>query len=160
MGVYNESKCTRLGIYGVSVSRDADNLPADDSAPIFNVVGGRVAITQIIGVVTEAIEDQANDTKLTTTPTDGVAADLCAALDIAADTVGTIYGITGTPANAMVGSTVLTKQATQLIVGEGTIDLECAAANTGAIQWTIYYIAMDDGAVIEAAEAYTTTAGA
>jgi len=161
MSAYNESRCTRLGIYGEVAYRDTDMLPQDSTCPLFNVIGGRIAITQIIGEVTTVIQTQANNTKLTATPTGGVAADLCAANNISADAVGTLYGITGTVANAMVASLgSLVPQATKIIVGEGTIDLDCAAENTGAIKWTIYYIAMDDGAYVEAADAYTTTTGA
>lgn len=157
------AKGIRQTTYGAVVYRDEDILPepSEESYPLFNVIGGRVAITQIIGEVTEEIEAQANDTKLTATPTDGTATDLCAALDIDADPVGTLYSITGTPANAMVASTgVITPQAKHLIVNEGTIDLYCVADNSGKIKWSIYYIPMDDGAYVEAADAYVTTEGA
>lgn len=157
MATYNESRCTRMGIYGLSVDRDADMLPQESTCPLFNVIGGRVAITQIIGEVTTVIQTQANNTKLTATPTGGTAVDLCANLNISADEVGTLYGITGTPANAMTGTGLIVKQAAQVIVGEGTIDLVCAAENTGEVKWTVYYIAMDYGAYITAADAYTTT---
>ena len=157
MATYNESRCTRLAFYGLSVDRDDDILPQDSTCPLFNVVGGRIAITQIIGEVTDAIEDQANDTKLTATPTGETAVDLCAALDIADHAVGTLYGITGTTTDAMKGSPILTKQAAQVIVGVGTVDLVCAAENTGSVKWTIYYIALDDGAYVTAANPYTTT---
>jgi len=133
-------------------------LPQDSTCPLFNVVGGRVAITQIIGEVTVVIETQANNTKLTANPTGGSAVDLCGANNISADAVGTLYGITGTVGNAMVASNgALVPQAAEIIVGEGTIDLDCAAENTGEIKWTIYYIAMDDGAYVTAANPYTTT---
>lgn len=164
MGVYNESVTTRMGMYGLVVDRVSDTLPVAESYPIFNVVGGRVAITQIIGEVTVAIQNQANNTKLKTIPTDGTAVDLCSVLNIANDEVGTLYGITGTVANAMTGGAYVTKQAVQIIVGTGTIDIDCVAENSGEIKWTIYYIAMDDGAYITAADPYvyttTTTAGA
>jgi|WetSurMetagenome_2_1015567.scaffolds.fasta_scaffold25135_4 hypothetical protein len=163
MSIYNESKTARTGRYGVSVDRDSDTLPQVVSYPLFNVVGGRVAITQVIGEVTVEIEDQANDLKLQFTPTGGTVSDLCTELDITADEVGTLYSITGNPGQAMRESaSVLNPQATDIIVGEGTIDINCSEESTGEIKWTIYYIAMDDGAYIEAAADYagTTTAGA
>jgi hypothetical protein len=162
MSIYNESKTTRTGKYGVPAERASDILPQAGSYPLFNVVNGRVAITQIIGEVTVEIEDLATETKLQFTPTDGTTVDLCTELDIAADEVGTLYGITGNPTQAMRESaSVLNPQDSDIIVGEGTIDLNCAEESTGEIKWTIYYIAMDEGAYIETAGAYagTTTSG-
>jgi hypothetical protein len=154
------AKAVRVGTFGAVVSRASDILPDGENYPLFNVIGGRVAITQIIGEVTTVIQTQANNTKLTATPTDGTAVDLCAALNIAGDEVGTLYGITGTPANAMTGTGLIVKQAAQVIVNTGTIDLDCAANSTGEIKWSIYYIPMDEGAYVEAATAYVTTEGA
>jgi len=149
----------RVGKYGAVVYRDSDILPDGETYPLFNIVGGRVAITQIIGEVTVVIQTQSNNTKLTTTPTDGAAIDLCAALNITADAVGTLYGITGTAANVMLSGAII-PQATPIIAGVGTIDIDCAADSTGEIKWAVYYMPLDDGAYIEAAGVYVTTEGA
>ena len=38
-----------------------------------------------------------------------------------------------------------------IVVPVGTIDLSCAASNTGSIKWDITYVPLDDGASITAA---------
>jgi hypothetical protein len=160
MSIYDESSMIRMSSYGIPVYRDANCLPESESYPLFNIVGGRVAITQIIGEVTEAIQNQANDTKLQATPTGGSAVDLCAALDIADMGIGTLFSITGTPTDPLAdSSSLITPQAKHVILGEGTIDLDCAATNDGEIEWTVYYIALDQGAYVEAAAEYVTTEG-
>ena len=159
MSVYNESQTTRTAQYGVSVSGVAKNLPATTAGAIFNVAGGRVAITQIIGEVTTAIQNQANNAKLQFVPTGGTAIDLCDVLNIANDAVGTLYSIDGTPNVAMKNISKLAdcvtpstlQQTKQIPIGIGAINLNCSATNTGKIKWTTYYIAMDDGSYIEAA---------
>ena len=127
-------------------------LPATTAGALFTVTG-RVKILAIIGVVTTVIQTQANDTKLIANPTVGADVDLCAANDISADAVGTVYSITGTLANAMVATTsgVGVAQAAALILEAGTIDLDCAATNTGAVKWKVIYEPVDPGASIIAA---------
>ena len=38
-----------------------------------------------------------------------------------------------------------------VIVNTGSIDLDCAASNTGSVKWTATYIPIDDGAAVAAA---------
>ena len=140
---------------GLRVDRATATLPQTTAAAIFNVLVGRVAITQIVGEVTTVIQTQANNTKLTANPTTGTSVDICAALDITADEVGCLYGITGLNTDALIGVNagalpqVGGKGA--VIVNVGTIDLDCAASNTGSVKWSIFYVPVDEGAYIEAA---------
>lgn len=140
-------------IKGVRVSRATATLPQSTAAAIFNILGGRVCVTSIIGEVTTAIQNQACNTKLTANPTTGTSVDMCAVLSIANDEVGCLYGITGTPADAMIGTNagLVPEQAKGLVLNVGTIDLDCAASNTGSVKWTIHYYPVDDGAYITAA---------
>lgn len=140
-------------LLGKRVDRATATLPQTTASAIFNVVGGRVAITQIIGEVTVAIQNQANNTKLVANPTTGSDVDICAVLSIANDEVGTLYGISGLNSDAMIGinAGALPGQVRNVIVPVGTIDLNCAASNTGSVKWTIYYIPLDDGAYVTAA---------
>ena len=135
----------------VIVSRSAANLPQTTQTAYFTVTG-RVLVTQIVGEVTTIIETQDNDTKLIANPTVGADVDLCTALNITADAVGTIYTITGTLADAMVATTsgAVTAQASAVLVAAGTIDLDCAASNTGATKWTLHYIPLDSGSTVTA----------
>jgi len=127
-----------------STQRKTQALPQTGSTALFTVTGN-VIIDQIVGEVTTVIETQANNTKLVANPTVGADVDLCAVLDISADAVGSTYGITGTLANALVnvpgGAGVA--QAGKVLVHEGTIDLDCAASNTGSIKWTIHWTPVD-----------------
>jgi hypothetical protein len=153
MGVLNGDSGIRKATEGIRVDRAAATLPQTTAEALFTVSGGRVVINQILGEVTTIIETQANNTKLVGNPTTGTSADLCAVLNISADEVGTLYGITGTFSDAMLGTNAggVPAQSTGVIVNEGTIDLNCAASNTGAIKWTVLYTPIDDGASVVAA---------
>lgn len=138
---------------GMRVDKSTATLPAGTAGALFNVIGGRVAIKGILGEVTTVVQTQANNTKLTANPTVGTSVDLCAVLDISADEVGCLYGITGNVGDALTGADAgyapLPEQ--PLVAAVGTIDLDCAATNTGSVKWSIWYVPVDDGAYIEAA---------
>lgn len=140
-------------LFGVQVDRATATLPQTTQSALFNVVGGRVLVTSIVGEVTTAIQNQANNTKLVANPTTGTDVDLCAVLSIANDEVGCLYGITGLFSDAMVGAnagaTVAPRNA--VVVPVGTIDLNCAASNTGSVKWSLTYVPLDDGAYVTAA---------
>lgn len=153
MSVLNDGAAFLKSAFGTRVSRATAALPQTTQSALFAVTGGRVLITSIVGQVTTVIQTQANATKLVANPTTGTDVDLCATLDITADQVGCLYGITGTLATAMVGAnagaTVVPTNA--VVVPVGTIDLSCAASNTGAVKWDLTYIPLDDGAAVTAA---------
>jgi hypothetical protein len=153
MAVLNSDLIYRDNKLGIRVDRDTDTIPQTTTEALFTVVGGRVAITQIIGEVTTAIQNQANNTKLISNPTNGTDVDLCDKLDIAADEKGTLYGITGISSDALIGvnAGALRGQTVDVIVPPGTIDLNCAASNSGAVKWTLFYYPIDVGAYVEAA---------
>lgn len=155
MTYYNQSARKSISNInlGMRVDKATATLPATTAGALFNVIGGKVAITGIIGEVTTVIQTQANNTKLTANPTTGSSVDLCTVLDTSADEVGCLYGVTGNVGDALVGAnagyTALPEQ--PLVIAEGTIDLDCAATNTGSVKWSIWYVALDDGAYIESA---------
>jgi len=138
---------------GVRVTRAAANLPQGAQAALFTVSGGRIVLTSIVGEVTTVIQNQLNNTKLVANPTVGNDVDLCAVANIQNDAVGTLYAITGTLADAMTkaASGALAHQGGWIIVAAGAIELNCAAANTGQIKWTLHYVPLDEGAVVTAA---------
>ena len=131
------------------VSRDAATLPETTQTPYFTV-SGRVLITQIVGEVTEECSGTATNLGLVSNPTVGADVDLCAVVGIASDTVGTIYTITGTLADAMVAtaSGAVQAQLAPILVAAGTIDLETSATNTGKTKWTLHYIPLDSTATV------------
>jgi hypothetical protein len=142
---------------GIRVDRATANLPQTGQDDLFTVAGGRVLVLGILGEVTTVIQTQANNTNLEFSPDAATLSDndLCAVLDISADAVGTMYTIDGTAGNAMVDSGtngwVAYTLASPLFLAEGSIELHCAASNTGQVKWSIWYVPLDDGAYIEAA---------
>lgn len=135
------------------VSRAASALPQTTQTPYFTVTG-RVLITQIVGEVTTVIGNiAATDTKLIANPTVGADVDMCALVDIDQDTVGTLYNITGTLANAMIATTsgAMQAQPEAIVVAAGTIDLDCTKSNTGETKWTLHYIPLDSGSSVVSA---------
>ncbi len=146
-------KVLRNLLFGLAVERDAAALPQTTQSALFNVEGGRVMVLGIIGQVGTAIQNQANNTKLVANPDSGTDVDLCAVLSVANDEAGTLYSITGLASDAMIGTAAgaVSGQARPVIVAPGTIDLNCAASNTGTIGWTLFYVPLDDGAYVTAA---------
>lgn len=152
MSVYDEAGAFTKGKFGTVVTRATATLPQTTAGALFTV-SGIVAITQIIGEVTTVIQTQANNTKLTANPTTGSPVDICAVLNISADEVGTLYGITGLNSDALIGinAGALPGQTRPVFVNTGTIDLDCAASNTGSVAWTLYYMPIEAGASVVAA---------
>ena len=137
------------------VERAVANLPQATQAALFTIAGGKVLITAIYGEVnTTAIEAQETVIKLVLNPTVGADVDFGESLDINADTVGTIYNITGTLSDAIVATTSggMIAQASPIVAAAGTIDLDTDDdSSTGKIMWVIHYSPLDLGATIVAA---------
>lgn len=132
--------------------RATANLPQGVASAIFTITGGRIVVVAIVGEVTTVIQTQANNTKLIHNPSTGTDVDLCAVLNITADEVGTLYGITGLFSDALVGAgQALAGQTRPVVLKPGTIDLSCAASNTGAVKWTLIWTPLDSGAYVAAA---------
>jgi len=152
MSVLLDSSAFRKALFGLQVLRATAALPQTAAGSLFAITGGRILLTSIVGEVTTIIQNQANNTKLQSVPTTGTTVDICAVLDIANKEVGTLFGITGTFATALVGAnagaTVI--QTNPVVIPIGNIKLNCAASNTGAAKWAITYVPLDDGASVAA----------
>ena len=135
---------------GFKVEKGAATLPAGTTDDLFTVAGGRV-LAHFIGEVTTVIQTQANATKLQHNPAAGTTTDLCGTLDITADEVGLLYGLTGTAGDAMIGTGKSVPLGHPIVLQEGVVELDCAATNTGATKWTCYWLPLDDGATVVAA---------
>jgi hypothetical protein len=140
--------------FGLRVDRATAALPQTTQSALFTVSGGPIILTGIVGTVTTVIQTQANNTKIVSNPTTGTDVDLCAVLSITGKEVGTLFGITGLFSDAMVGAnagaTVMPRNS--IVIPIGTIDLSCAASNTGSVKWSVWYVPMDDsgGTVVAA----------
>lgn len=135
---------------GFRVEKGTATLPQTGVDAIFTVAGGRV-LAQFIGEVTVLIETQANATHLQHNPATGTTTNLCATLDITADEVTTLYGLTGTAGDAMIGLGQTVPMGHAIVLSEGSVELKCAASNDGETKWTCFYVPLDDGATVVAA---------
>ena len=137
-------------LWGRKITKASGTLISGDAA-LFTVVGGRAAITSLIGQVTVAVTN-ANAFLIKLNPTTGTTSDLCAALDIGTtDTpVGDYLSITGNAGDAMVRGSGLGMMTTECLVSVGSIEAESNGTD-GEITWTLTYVPYDDGATIVAA---------
>ena len=130
--------------------RAAASLPQTAAGNLFTITGGKIILLGLVGQVTTVIQTQANNTKIKfTSTTPGSTTDLCAVLDITAKAVGSLFSIVGVLATAMkVTTNNLIVPADNipwpgLVLGPGTILLDCAASNTGAVKWTALWQPLD-----------------
>ena len=134
----------------IIVERATANLPQATQAALFTVTG-RILLTQIVGEVTTAIQLQTTNLKLISNPTVGADVDICSLLNISGDAVGTLYNITGTLADALIGTTSVAfkAQADPIVIAAGTIDLDTDDdSSTGQTKWTIHYIPLDSNSIV------------
>lgn len=151
MSVLRNNDAARLSSMGVLISKATGTL-ASETKTLFNITGGLVLVTAIVGKVTTAIT-VANSYKLQANPTTGTTSDLVAATDIGTtDTpAGSLLGFDGVKASSIQqgpGSVPLLMRG--IAVDIGTIE-HVSAGTDGAITWYITYVPIQDGAVITAA---------
>lgn len=139
-----------MNIGNVTVRADAA-LPQSAVGSLFTVGTAPIWLFHIYGVIGTVIQTQANNTKLQAKATGQTAVDLCAVLDITAKASGSLLGITGTAANAMVNGFAIPAMATAWLILPGTIDLNCAASNTGSVRWVAHWVPAEPGATLVAA---------
>lgn len=138
---------------GLRVDRAAGDCQGAANVPIFNIEGGRVLMTLLLGEVTTEIAAGANNFKLQLNPDTGTTTDLCANLDIDADAIGTLYTVHGTPGTALQTGqhgNVLGPNA-PVVLAAGAIECASAGNVAGEMKWSIWYLPLDDGAYVVAA---------
>lgn len=165
MSVMIQGDQIRALLLGVRVTKPATTLVQNTATDLFNVTGGLVAVTSLVGVVTTAVANTASLTaKLQFTPTGGAAADLAAATGITNDPVGTFYSWTfadgdelisqltpgGTEAPNVTYAPILD---TPALLPAGSLEVVVSDHDpgTGAVKWYLTYIPYDNGAAVEAA---------
>jgi hypothetical protein len=151
---YNTSARGRIADIGlgIRVDRATATLPQTTAAAIFNIVGGRVQVTGILGEVTTILGAVGN-MSLESNPTTGTTAALCAVLAAGALEAGTLLSISGLKATAMYGVDAggSAMQHIPVALPVGTLDLRLSGSSTGSVKWSIWYVPLDDGAYITAA---------
>lgn len=151
MSDYMSGRALRTIKLGLKVDRAASTHIAA-TTPYFNVVGGRVLVTGLVGLVT--VDSGANVCSWVANPTTGTATQvLCAGLDINPALIGdslTITGIVADPMTYGAAAGLPMFEVSGIVCLVGTIDFIAAAAD-GDTSWVIFYVPMDDGAYITAA---------
>lgn len=154
MSVIIQGDQLRTLLLGTKVDRATATLPASTTGSLFTVTGGRVMVTSIVGRVTTNIQAQANAIKLVATPSgSGAVNDLSGTVESNGLAAGGLLSITGLAGDAMVKSTGggVSTLRNPVIVAAGAIGLNAAATNTGSVEWSITYVALDNGATVTAA---------
>lgn len=124
---------------------------------LFTITGGLVWITNTQGHITTAIEAAGNNTYLDfLDASTAVATALCTVLDTTNDLIGGVYTLSGNVGAALALAPAGTVSPSftwnaGLILDAGLVRLNCAGTNDGQIQWSVWYIPVDGGAVIVAA---------
>lgn len=139
--------------FGIQISRATAAITAVSTKPLFTVSGGLVLLTSVVGVVTTAIQAQANNIKLVATPTVGAVNDLTGVYDATAGlAAGGLLGVTGLAADVLVASTGggVSNVRNPVAVNVGVIGLNTSASSTGSVRWVLTYIPLEDGAAVTA----------
>lgn len=158
MSVLNNLGGIRLANHGQRV-RKATGVVANGEFTLFNITGGKVIITGVLGFVTVAIGATISNLKLVFDPTaTGADFDLCTATAITSDAVEQQYTIAGTV--EAVGAMLVTGAVGQcnpffpdpLTLTPGAVHQNLSADPVGGeITWDIWYYPYDDGAAVVAA---------
>lgn len=162
MSVLIQGDQIRALLLGVRVQKATVSAPQSTSAAIFNVTGGKVAITSIVGEVTTVIGGTTVSYNVTYTKSGGSAVDLCAATVCTSDAVGTLYSVsTGVATDLLSAQTITGTEAPNvtfaqllrqpIIVDAGSVNWKTSASTTGAVTWNLTYIPYDNGAAVAAA---------
>lgn len=153
MSVYVNPATFQQYLLGNKVQGSAKAVPQNALQTIFTITGGRVLVNALFGVVTVVMAGTTPNCKFTSTPSVGTAADITTTTSLGTTEVGGHVGVSA------VGSATVVKTAglntigagLGLVVPAGTIGVNVSAADaTGSIQWTLFYVPLDPGAVVVA----------
>jgi hypothetical protein len=154
MANYNQSTRQRVADInsGLRVTASGVGILAA-GVDMFNVVGGRVAVLGMIGIVTTQIQAAATTLRPRAVCTAGTTNLSAVSADVTGAAVGAALALPAAAADALqysaTGAVLL--HATDWVLQEGEINLLGSADRTGAIEWTVLYVPIDEGAYIEAA---------
>lgn len=153
------------GTLGTRVFRVADvDCPQNAWRPIFTVTNGLVLMTMLIGERTIIQAAGVSNLDIQSNPTLAGATSvvICAPTVITGDLVGTLYTFSGVPTDGcyaadggvpggMAGGLVAQGYHGWVIPAGAVEWRESSGTGTGAIQWTMYYVPIDPGALVTAA---------
>lgn len=130
-----------------TVERAAANLPQSTHHALFDVTGGRVQLTGILGEATAAVQNQANSSYLYLYNGASQTMQLSIQMSFSDFPVGFLISGASGGYHAVVPEFLQNG----LVVPSGrSIHLDCAASNTGQIKWMLMYKPVDPGAKVVA----------
>lgn len=143
-------RALRNNVYGFKVERAAATLPATGTQTIFNVTGGRILLTTLVGESVTATGATATTITVNAVGSiNAITTALATATDFTSKTAGTEFAFSTLGGAATVGGAF--NQNNETVVTPGTIQLVTSATNTGTVKWTLMFIPLDDGATVTAA---------
>ena len=140
---------------GKRIQKATADVLTGGSVALFTVAGGRVLVTALVGEVTAAAVG-ACTFKFQSNPTVGTTTDLCGTTDINAMEIGTLLGIDGVPATALLTSSsgglrTMPNGGKGIIVPAGAIESNTGADVVGSVKFALWYFPLDNGASVAAA---------
>lgn len=153
------SKSTRdaimAAVLGIRVDRASDDVPHTTAEAIFNIKGGRVLMTGLLGEVVGGALGAVGNLSVESNPTTGTTSALCAVVAGGAKEEGALFSITGTVGDAalMDDAGGVRMMTSPVVLPVGTLDFRASATDDGNMKWSLWYVPLDDGAYMEAAAA-------
>ena len=163
---YNDSTADMIAnhILGLRVDRAISDLPwhgtasgvNTDDVAYFDIVGGKVLMTLMVGTITTVIEAAANEITFSHDPypSTGTSAALNGVLDITGWAEGDILTINGLLTDALLPAVKAGASKTMsyggVILVPGYIMCGASGHNTGAWKWSLWYFPLEEGAYVTA----------
>ncbi len=153
---------------GVVLTRPAEAM-TNAGVPIFDITGGCILVTYIIGtVVGVAMDATGNNLSLQFDDGIGAVCPMCTPIATASDPIGTIYYVSclvGDPMRKLETAVALAGQggmcggiaaglgalAKGYICGVGSIERLATAINVGTVRWTMCYTPLEEGVAVAVA---------
>lgn len=150
----NQSQADALRFlgFGIKVGPKASTAYTTTIAQtLFTITGGKVWVTLFMGTVSTVHAGATNNIKTQTAPTTGTAVALSTDTDTnALEAGGTLYvpGTGGATIKANGGVVLAGTAPRGFIATTGTITFTPSATQSGATNWELWYIPIDDGAFV------------
>lgn len=153
MATLIQGSAYRSMVLGPAVTRAAALLPAGVYGALFNIIGGKVLVTSLVGEVVVVMPATVVNTKVTATPTVGAVVDWTTATATTSAAAGVVITLAATAGGALVvanGGNAIAP--TGYVAQVGTLGVTTSATPaTGTVKWTLTYVPIDTGASVTAA---------
>ena len=154
----NYSPATRQRIadihLGIRVDRASSVLPQNTTTTYFEIFGGNVLMTLLVGELSVAVGGACNLT-INHDPDDGASAAIGATLDIDTWTPGDILTISGLLTDNIIPAVVAGSASPMsykgVILSPGDLEFVTDASRTGNWIWSLWYVPLEAGAYVAVA---------